>query len=132
MAHLIEFKTAKFDPSKEPPNRINPIAGQSVLVWLRETALPSATEPDYEDWGWYMEVELGGTSYLIGSICYEPAEGVIGPERDWLVQIHKSRSLLNRLLGKNKLEAGDPLVQKIITTLCSEPTIGGLQETADA
>jgi hypothetical protein len=53
MAHVIRLTTDKFDVSKERPNPINPIAGESLLVWLREKAKPRAllTEPDAEDWG---------------------------------------------------------------------------------
>jgi len=131
MAHIIEFKTAKFDPVKEPPNPINPIAGQSVLAWLRQTALPTATVPEYEDWGWYMEVELEGVGYLVGSVCYDAEEGSAGADRDWLIQIHKNRSLLEKILGRNKLKANDPLVAKVVSALRSEPAIHCMQETVD-
>jgi len=36
MVHLITFVTDRFDPARETPNDINPIAGQAVLLWLRE------------------------------------------------------------------------------------------------
>jgi hypothetical protein len=35
VAHVISFATDAFDPSTEPENPINPIAGHSVLAWLR-------------------------------------------------------------------------------------------------
>jgi hypothetical protein len=60
MAHLIAFRTARFDVGAETPNPTNPIAGRSVLNWLREELAKSrytSTEPDTEDWGWYMNVE---------------------------------------------------------------------------
>ena len=38
MAHVIRFRTDKFDVSKERPNPINPIPGESLLLWLRERA----------------------------------------------------------------------------------------------
>ena len=108
MAHVISFKTARFDVSKEPPNRINPIAGQSVLVWLRQelsTAGYKSTEPDTEDWGWYIDVE-GGASYLVGASG--DAEGST-PDVEWTLQIHKVRSMKDRLLGRNKMASDDPL-----------------------
>ena len=133
MAYIIEFKTAKFDPAKEPPNPINAIAGQSVLVWLREVALPAATDPDHADWGWYIEVQIEGAGYLVGSICYEPEEGSSsGPERDWLIQIHKNRSLIDKLLGRNKLQGDDPLIQKVVAALRVDSLFRDIQETADA
>lgn len=132
MAHIIEFKTAKFDPSKEPPNPINPIAGQSVLAWLRQSVLATATAPEHEDWGWYIEVENEGAGYLVGSICHEVEEGASGPDRHWLIQIHKNRSVLDKLFGRNKLEANDPLVRKVVTALRSDAAIQDVQETTDA
>ena len=59
MAHVVSFRSNKFDVSAETPNPINPIAGQSVLTWLRAElakAQYTATEPDTEDWGWYIDV----------------------------------------------------------------------------
>lgn len=49
MAHVISFCTARFDTQKETPNPINPIAGQSVLNWLRDelaNASYRSTDPD--------------------------------------------------------------------------------------
>jgi hypothetical protein len=132
MAHLIEFRTSRFDPSKEPPNPINPIAGQSVLVWLRESVLPNATEPDFEDWGWYTEVESEGAWYMVGSICFEQREGSVGPERDWMLQIHRHRSFLDRVLGRNKLQVNDPLVAKVVGALRADPAFAQVEEKADA
>jgi hypothetical protein len=108
MAHLISFTTTKFDVSKETPNPINPIAGQGVLNWLREklTTTPwKATLPDAEDWGWYMYVKNEGQSYMVG------ASGEVGeiPTLDWIIQIHKRRSLIEKLTGRNKMTADDAL-----------------------
>lgn len=109
MAHVISFKTARFDVSKEPPNRINPIAGQSVLVWLRQELLTAgykSTEPDTEDWGWYVDVEGGGASYLVGASADAGASTL---DVEWTLQIHKVRSMKDQLLGRNKMASDDPL-----------------------
>ena len=110
MAHRISFATDKFDVSKETPNDLNPIAGESVLNWIRERLSSThftATAPSTEDWGWYMSVEGEGTSYLVGA-SGEPERP--SPDVDWIVQIHKNRSLKDKLAGKNKLLGDDPLV----------------------
>jgi hypothetical protein len=95
MADLISFRTAAFDPALEPENPINPIAGQSVLAWLRANALGSeyeSTPPDYEDWGWYIEVRDADTAYTVGAICYD--EGGSGDVvRDWMIQVVPRRRL---------------------------------------
>ena len=117
MAYLISFRTARFDVSKETPNPINPIAGQSVLNWLREELSHhdyKVTEPDTEDWGWYIDVERGGVSYLVGASA--DAQGGT-PDVEWIVQLHKSRSLKERLFGRNLLAADDPLfalIEKLV------------------
>jgi hypothetical protein len=117
MAHIISFRTARFDVSKETPNPTNPIAGQGVLNWLREELAKAhyqSTEPDAEDWGWYIDVEGGGGSYLVGASG--DAEGST-PDVDWTVQVHKSRSLKEKLLGRNPMAADDPLfvlIEKIV------------------
>jgi hypothetical protein len=108
MAHVLTFRTARFDISKETPNQINPIAGQSVFLWLRQelmTAGYTATEPDTEDWGWYIDVEGNGASYLVGA----SADAGTEPDVDWTVQIEKIRSAKDKLLGRNKMTSDDPL-----------------------
>jgi hypothetical protein len=115
MAHLISFKTARFDVSKEKPNEINPIAGQSVLLWLRD-ALAKAhyqvTEPETEDWGWYIEVVGAEASYRVGASA--DATDVASPI-EWIVQVHKHRSLKDRVLGRHRMTADDPLFGLIET-----------------
>jgi hypothetical protein len=113
MASLISFRTARFDISKEMPNPINPIAGEGVLNWLREElakARYESTVPSTEDWGWYIDVVGSGASYLVGASG--ETEGSL-PDRDWIVQVHKKRSLMDRILGRNKMASDDPLVAAI-------------------
>ena len=109
MAHLITFSTGAFDVSKEEPNPINPIAGQALLKWVRaklEASGYTVTEPATEDWGWYVDVEGHGSSYLVGASGEpEPPSSDI----DWTIQIEKHRSLKDKMTGKNKMTAEDPL-----------------------
>ena len=131
MAHLIEFKTDRFDPAREPPNPVNPIPGYSILAWLREHVLPGATEPDHEDWGWYIEVEWEGSRYLVGAICHEAEDGASGPERDWALQIHRHRSVMDKMLGRNRLQPDDPLVKRVVGALRAEPSFRQVVETME-
>jgi hypothetical protein len=106
MAHVISFITSRFDIAAEKPNPINPIAGQSVLLWLKAELLRAdyqVTEPDAEDWGWYMDVQDADAAYLVGASA--DAEGPL----EWTVQVHKHRSMTDRLLGRNKMAADDRL-----------------------
>jgi len=99
MAHVITFRSSRFDTAAETPNPINPIAGESVLSWLSE-GLASAyevTAPATEDWGWYVGVTGAGAAYLVGASA-EPGEP--GASVEWTVQIHRHRSLRDKLTGR--------------------------------
>jgi hypothetical protein len=88
-----------------------------VLLWLREELLRAkygVTEPDTEDWGWYIHVEGAGVSYLVGASA-EAADPT--PTLAWIVQVHKNRSMKEKVLGQNKMAADDPLfalIEKIV------------------
>ena len=123
MSHVISFRTARFDVSKETPNPINPIAGESVLLWLRPQLMKAgykATEPDTEDWGWYIDVEGNGVSYLIGASA--DAE-VSESEIDWTLQIEKVRSPKDKLLGRNKMASDDQLTALVEMLLRADSAI---------
>ena len=132
MAHLISFATARFDVSSEKPNPINAIAGQSVLLWLREELLKAqyrVTEPDTEDWGWYMDVEGADGSYLVG------ASGDAGeptPTVEWVVQVHKHRSIKDKVLGRNTMGADDPLFALIERLVRADNSIEQVSVSRDA
>jgi hypothetical protein len=132
MAHLISFTTGRFDVSGEKPNPINPIAGQSVLLWLREElsrAQYRVTEPDTEDWGWYIDVESAAASYLIGASAdpTDPPSTVA-----WVVQVHKKRSMTDKLLGRNKMAADDPLFALIERIVRGDARIEQVSVTREA
>jgi hypothetical protein len=127
MAHLISFETAKFDIAKEMPNPINPIAGQSVLTWLRDELAKAeyrATEPGAEDWGWYIDVSGAGATYLVGASA--EVEGSSVPTIDWLIQVHKHRSLKEKLLGRNAMAVNDPLTTLLERIVRADPAIANV------
>lgn len=105
MHPVIRFRSRLFDLSKEPPNPINPIPGASLLEWLRARvpASLSMSEPAAEDWGWYSDVQLEGRSYLIGSSADESEDG----NHEWALQIEKTRSLREKMLGQAKMSGDD-------------------------
>ena len=109
MAHVVSFRTTRFDAAAETPNPINPIAGESVLTWLRAELAKAGyatTEPSAEDWGWYMDVKRDADAYLVGASA-DP-DGTAA-SLEWFVQVHKHRSLKDKLLGRNKMTVDDPL-----------------------
>jgi hypothetical protein len=52
-----------------------------------------------------MDVEGQGATYLVGA-SGEPDRPP--PDMDWIIQVHKERSLKDKLTGKNKLADDDP------------------------
>ena len=123
MAHVVSFSTRKFDVSAETPNPINPIAGQSVLTWLRAElakAQYTATEPDTEDWGWYIDVTGNDGSYLVGASA--DADGST-PNVEWVIQVHKHRSFTEKVFGRNKMVADDSLAALIERIVRADPQI---------
>ena len=128
MARVIRFTTDKFDVSKERRNPINPIAGESLLVWLREQAKPRAqlTDPDTEDWGWYSFVDWNGRQYLLG-VSASDDEG----EREWVLQIEKQRSMKEKLLGRATMTADDECATFIQGLLEREPAFKAVSVDPD-
>jgi hypothetical protein len=121
MARVIRFITDKFDVSKERPNPINPIPGESLLTWLRERATPRVhlSEPDTEDWGWYSYADWSGRQYLIGASASEEEEGK--REREWILQIDKQRSMKEKMLGREAMGNDDECAAYLQSLLEEEP-----------
>ena len=127
MAHVVTFRSSKFDIATETPNPINPIAGESVLLWLCEQLRNSSyqtTTPEAEDWGWYVDASGAGASYLVGASADTNERGA---SIDWTVQIHKHRSLIDRFTGANKMAADDPLSVLVERIIRSDPAIGDVE-----
>ena len=123
-AAVIRFSTAFFDVTKERPNPINPIAGESLLLWLAEQLRDRAplSSPDAEDWGWYSTVECEGRRYMLGTSASE--EEVHGM-REWVLQVVKHRSLKERLMGQEPMTPEDPCVRLVLDVLRNEPAFIG-------
>ncbi|HFD14112.1 MAG TPA: hypothetical protein ENJ34_02290 [Epsilonproteobacteria bacterium] len=114
MHPIIRFTTDIFDIKEEDKNPINPIYGQSLLLWLQQKIAVSykMSAPDYEDWGWYSDMIYHDKKYMIGASSEE--DGL-----EWVLQISKQRSLIEILLGKEKMTDNDKCFlyfKKIIET----------------
>lgn len=128
MAHVVTFRTAKFDPEAEPANPINPIAGHAVLAWLQGALRPAGYEcgePDAEDWGWYMNVTGQAATYLVGASGERDADD--DSPIDWAVQIHRQRSLSDKLRGRNAHAADDHLTDIVERAVRAEPAFANIE-----
>lgn len=103
MHPVIHFQSRLFDTRAEPENPINPIPGKSLLDWLGRH-LPGMTAPAPEDWGWYSYVQLDGRQYMLGSCAHVSEDG----NHEWVLQIDKTRSFKEKLLGQAKMSLDDP------------------------
>ena len=124
MTRVIRFRAAKFDVSAEHPNPINPIPGESLLLWLAVQAKPRAlvSPPAPEDWGWYAIVNWAGRRYMLGSSA--SAEGDGGHE--WVLQVVKSRSMIEKLLGRERMAFDDSCASFFQGLLETEPSFIGV------
>jgi len=124
MDQVITFTTSKFDVTKEDENPINPIHGQSLLVWLKEKVAGKfeVSDPEPEDWGWYTYINWQGRSYLLGASASE----INHPEYEWVFQIEKQRSLKEKLLGKHKMIPSDECFKYLKSLFESEPEINSV------
>ncbi len=105
MAKIIRFTTDLFDISKEDENPINPIYGQSLLLWLKNKIQNSYdfTTPNCEDWGWYSMINFEGRTYMLGASCLAENKNKL----EWILQIDKPRSIWEIILGKEKMTKND-------------------------
>ena len=125
MAHLVQFDSTKFDLAHESPNPINPIPGESVLRWLRDALGDGFTvsAPAAEDWGWYCDVTHAGAVYLLGASAEPNDDG----SAHVMLQVHRHRSLKDRLTGANALQPDDPLTARIAALLRADPAVRNLE-----
>ena len=119
MHPVIHFQSRLFDVSREPENPINPIRGTSLLEWLLARVPPNLamSAPEAEDWGWYSHIDCQGRTYMVGSCVHENPDG----NHEWVLQIDKSRSIKERLLGQGKMSADDPCFTFLHDLITQEP-----------
>jgi hypothetical protein len=94
--------------------------GEDFSRWLVAALESQAVVADVvcmEDFGWANTATEVGTSYLmcVGGVADEDPDH---PNRgQWRVMLERDRTLMDRLLGKNKISAADPLVLKVARAL---------------
>lgn len=48
-----------------------------------------------------------------------------------MIQVHKQRSFLDKMFGRNKLQVDDPVVRKIVAAVRAEPAFSDITEEPD-
>ena len=117
----MEFNTTGFRDSEAViVQTMNRIEGQALLLAFRAHAKAMGVtcgEVFHEDYGWAMEARLGDASYLCNASVEDAVEHAADQEHRppdgtrmfamlWVTQ---DRSLLDRLLGRNRPVPDDPI-----------------------
>jgi hypothetical protein len=120
MARVLRFYSSHFDVSKERPNPINPIPGESLLLWLQNQAKGTVelSAPDAEDWGWYSTLQWDGRQYMIGASASDEEEN---GKREWVLQIDKQRSVKEKLFGQAAMTRNDECAGYFVRLIQAEP-----------
>ena len=108
----IEFGSAYSDVEHEPPNDINPVKGQSFLVWLApllESAGYIVEGPHTEDWGWFLRARDALGRYIIGAMAMSEGDNYVA----WYAHVSRERSLAEVLQQKRRITKNDPIVREI-------------------
>lgn len=125
----ITFETDRFNLSEEKENFINPCCfGEDFALWLKphlEAEGIFVSDIYQEDWGWEISCKYEGNSYYLGLGGTPEAEGT--NRGKWRVIFSKRRSLIQSLLGKNKLSAKEPII-KAVTNIIKTAGIQGLSQ----
>jgi hypothetical protein len=132
MSRDILFETSRFNLTEVKPHFINDCCfGEDLARWLREMLIAvgmTVIEPAQEDWGWYIEASHDGQSYFIG-IGGNAEEGAADTNQgQWRISIEKHRSLKQKLTGKNKMTADEPIIPIIRGLLEREPDVSNIVE----
>lgn len=125
MHYSIHFSTNKFDVLKEKENPINPIYGESLLIWIREKLKDKyeIPEPEAEDWGWYTFIVWDERTYMLGSSASIREDG----DCDWVLQIDKYRTIKEKIFGGEKMISDDACLAFFKSMLEEEAGLKGLR-----
>lgn len=130
MHRVFEVETALFKGLAPRPEAINElIGGDEMANWLHnqlEKRVAGLSEIWAEDHGWAFQAEVNGRQYLV--VCSCDFENTRSPATWHAVQVADKRSLMDKLLGRNKTPISDPLVEIIRETLRSNPHFSVLDE----
>lgn len=117
----ITCRTDRFNLSVVGSDFINDCCfGEDFSRWLVEALSATGVDADVicmEDFGWANQAECQGASYLMcvaGNSDEEPARPNYG---EWHVMLERHRTFMQKLLGKNKASASDPIVGKVVEVL---------------
>ncbi|PZQ26081.1 MAG: hypothetical protein DI562_15480 [Stenotrophomonas acidaminiphila] len=117
----VTCRTDRFNLTAVGPDFINDCCyGEDFSRWLVSALSEAGVPADVicmEDFGWANQAEYQGVSYLVciaGNAEGDPRRPDYG---EWHVMLERQRTFMQKLLGKNKTSATDPIVDKVLQVL---------------
>ncbi len=135
MSDDILFETSRFNLSEVWDHFINPCCfGEDLAAWLwgrlHDKGI-KVTEPDQEDWGWYIEAEYEGASYSIGIGGNADEFGENRNQGEWRVMVEKRRSLWEKVTRRGERAGADEMSELIREVIEAEPDIKNVRYEDD-
>ncbi|WDS35445.1 hypothetical protein [Pseudoxanthomonas sp.] len=117
----ITCKTDRFNLSAVGEDFINDCCfGEDFSKWLVAELSGTGVDSDIicmEDFGWANIAEYQGITYLM-CVAGNSDEDAARPDYgEWHVMLERSRTFMQKLLGKNKISASDPIIGKVTLVL---------------
>lgn len=110
----IFFTTDRFNLSQEQEYFINPCCfGEDLANWLKpklEEKGVQVLDIYQEDWGWEIECLENEQGYYLGVGGWSDEDG--SDMGQWRIMFTKRRTLLDGILGRNKLSNEERIIQK--------------------
>lgn len=128
MQTLFQFRSTHFNITNPREYFLNPSCfGDDLGAWLGEKLRErghTASLPEQEDFGWYIEVSMFGKSYRV-VVGFQPNDI---PRGDcWFGQIEHRVGFLGFLLGRQDQAIGSNVVEVFDSILRSAPEVEGLE-----
>jgi len=125
MRYDLLFETNRFNLSEVKEHFINPCCfGEDLAAWLRGKLREKGiemSEPDQEDWGWYISGTFKGNDYFVGIGGNADEASDEKNQGEWRIMVEKRRSVWQKLSGKNEMSESDELLQTVREILQAEP-----------
>jgi len=117
--------TNRFNLSEVKPHFINDICfGEDLAAWLvgelEKEGIP-VDPPGQEDWGWCFGAVNQEEPYLFAISGDNDGHEDMPNQGEWRISIHKTRSLMDKLLGRNFFSSEDKILYVVRRIIKNQP-----------
>lgn len=117
--------TSRFNLSEVKPHFINDCCfGEDMAAWLAEELAKDGfftDPPEQEDWGWCFALTHHKDTYFFAISGDNDGHAEMPNQGEWRISIHKTRSVMDRLMGRNRLAGNDPVTVAVERILVNQP-----------